>query len=555
MMGTHPATKDFEKPLFHEKLTLDFGKNMSAYYSFSLTAQKGDSLKFYPREKSRVNRPFVYVCREGKNVFTTPQLNVFRYLDIEPVSGQGIKIDSIYAEYTSYPVNYAGSFACSNPFFTQLWDISRWTTQMCMNTLFFDSPMHQEPLACTGDYLIESLSNYYAFGDPWLARQDIIKTARMLRKNHYDMFHTSYSLLWVQMLDHYFQFSGDTLLVKELLPHVNQLNDLFATYLDEDYIVSQAPDYMFMDWIKIDKYNAHHPPAVIGMGYLTAFYYQSLIIAANFNSMINNESIYEKNLELAEKIKFGMNRWLWDEEKQLYKDGIAFRSQAKIHWWLPADEDVTTYSPHVNTLCVLYDIAPKNRHNSILNYVTRQKEIDLQPYFTYFVLSAISKTNHFDSDGLSLINKWKNGIDLETHTLKENWQDETEFGYRGDFSHAWGGSPLYFLSREILGIKSEKPGFDLVRFDPYVSDSLLWAKGTVPLDNSQTAMVSWSRVGNSTYSYKITIPDDHQLKIYSPEKLKTYKFQINNTEYSTEESPIGLPGGDYLIEYIKIDEK
>ncbi|RPH92309.1 MAG: hypothetical protein EHM72_17585, partial [Calditrichaeota bacterium] len=275
----------FGQIFYDESCTFDFGRNMSAYYTISLMAQQGDTVKIYPREKSTVNRALVYICREGKNIFTTPQLNVFRYLTVQVASREGLKIDSLYALYSSYPTRYAGSFVCSDSFYTQLWDVIRWTTQMCMNTLYLDSPRHQEPIACTGDYLIESLSNYYAFGDPWLARQDLIKTARMLKKNGYDMFHTSYSVLWVQMLYNYFQYTGDNALIKELLPHINKLNDLFATYLDENYLLSQAPDYMFMDWIKIDKFNAHHPPAVIGMGYLTAFYYQSLILASNFNQM------------------------------------------------------------------------------------------------------------------------------------------------------------------------------------------------------------------------------------------------------------------------------
>ena len=148
---------------------------------------------------------------------------------------------------------YAGSFSCSDNNLTELWYITRWTTQLCMNDMFYDSPKHQEPIACTGDYFIQSLINYYAFGDPWLTRQTLVKTALLLEKNNYDMFHTSYSLLWVQMLNHYYQYTGDIQLVKELLPDVNKLNKLFETYLDSDYLVSNAPDYMFMDWIKTGK--------------------------------------------------------------------------------------------------------------------------------------------------------------------------------------------------------------------------------------------------------------------------------------------------------------
>jgi len=535
--------------LFNESFTLDFERNMSAYYSLSLSAHEGDTVQIFPREKSSVNRPLVYICKEGTNSFTTPQLNIFRYLTLTVTSMRGMKIDSIAALFSTYPVSYRGNFTCSDTFYTNLWDVVRWTTQLCMNSLYFDSPMHQEPLACTGDYLIESLSNFYAFGDPWLVRQDLLKTARILQKNNYDMFHTSYSLLWVQILNNYFQFNGDSLLVNELLPHVNALNERFASYLDEDFLVSQAPDYMFMDWIKIDAYNAHHPPAVIGMGYMTAFYYQSLIIAAAFNDMAQNDGASKGNYELAEKIKDGFNKKLWDDAKGIYRDGVAFRSQQSPHFWLPEDADIVTYSPHVNSLAVLYDIASPAQQSSIMSYVLKQKEIDLQPYFLSFVLSALAHIKKFDTDGLSCLDRWKNGLDWETYTLKENWQDQTEFGYIGDFSHAWGGSPLYFMSREMLGISLEKPGYRTIRFVPYVSDRITWAKGVVPVDKDEDVSVSWERNGDLEYVYHIKIPSNYQAVLQHPDRLNEYALRIDQKKYGKSRTPAILPAGEHVVAY------
>ncbi len=539
------------KKTFHDtKLTLDFGKNGTAFYSFSLKANKNDTIKIVPIEKNRANRPFIYICKDGMNEFSIPYLNVFRNLTFKITSPLGLNINSIDVEYSSYPVNYSGSFQCSDTFYTKLWDIVRWTTQMCMQSLYLDSPLHQEPIACTGDYLIESLSNYYAFGDRWLARQDLIKTAKMLEKNNYDMFHTSYSLLWVQWLADYYRYTADTALLKELVSHVNKLNELFRTYLDEKYLLTQAPDYMFMDWIKIDKFNAHHPPAVIGTGYLTAFYYKSLIESAKLNEYVGNILIKEENVILAEKIKSAINKWLWDEQKALYKDGIPFLSKVKKHYWLPEDEDIVTYSPHVNTLAVLYDIAPKDKQEGIMNYVISQDKIDLQPYFTYYVLSAIAHINKFNSYGLNLLNKWENGIDLETYTLKENWQNETEFGYLGDYSHAWGGSPLFFMSSVILGITPEEPGYKKIRFTPFFNDKLIWAKGKVPIDGKNEVEVSWENKENDYFIYKIIIPESFSAVLYTPNEFKDYSLFINKVNQANYNN-INLASGNYFIEYKK----
>ena len=541
----------FKRELFKTEFTLDYDRNLTAYYGFEVKAHKDDTIKVYPYETKYAsqNRSLIYVCKEGINVFDSPFLSVFRYLKVEVRSRKGLIIKEIRADFSSYPVNYAGSFSCSDHNLTELWDITRWTTQLCMNDMFYDSPKHQEPIACTGDYFIESLINYYAFGDPWLTRQTLVKTALLLEKNNYDMFHTSYSLLWIQMLNQYFRYTGDIQLVKELLPHVNKLTRLFETYLDSDFLVSNAPDYMFMDWIKIDKFNAHHPPAVIGMGYMTAFYYKSLLDAANLNSLVGNTTVNDQELELAGKIKIAMNSLLWDKEKKLYKDGIPFRSRAQNHYFFPKDTNIVTYSPHVNTLAVLYDIAPEDQHSDILNYIANQKTIDLQPYFMFYVLSAVDHAGIFNKLGLELFKKWQNGINKESHTLKENWQDKTETGYGGDYSHAWGGSPLYFISKNILGVKTDLSGNREIEILPFISDDINWAKGRVPLARGDKVGIYWVKKNMYNFTYRLEIPDDCDAFMVIPKDLGERGFKINNISYARGTNRVRIFSGTNEIEF------
>lgn len=547
------STAIFNKKLHSAVFTLDYNRNMTAYYGFEVMAHKNDTIKIYPYEKkyASLNRTLTFVCKEGLNVYDVSFLSVFRYLKVEIISPKGLIIQDIKATFSSYPVTYMGSFSCSDRKLTELWDMTRWTTQLCMNDMFYDSPKHQEPIACTGDYYIQSLINYYTFGDPWLTRQTLVKTALMLEKNKYDMFHTSYALLWVQMINQYYQYTGDIQLVKELMPHVNKLNQLFETFLDSDFLVSNAPDYMFMDWIKIDKFNAHHPPAVIGTGFMTAFYYKSLLDAAYLNSIVNGTSTRDKNLALANKIKLAMNTWLWDEEKKIYKDGIPFRNKRENHFFFPKDTNITTFSPHVNTLAVLYDIAPKDQQAAILNYAVNQKAIDLQPYFMFFVLSGVHHTEQFNSLGLELLKKWENGINKETYTLKENWQDLTETGYGGDYSHAWGGSPAFFMSKNILGVRPAIPGYKETEIHPFVSENIHWAKGRVPLTQGKSIGVDWKKENNLKYIYQFEIPEDQKCFMVIPEDLRKTGFKVNNKKYSKNTNKIKLMSGTYELDFSK----
>jgi hypothetical protein len=206
-----------------------------------------------------------------------------------------------------------------------------------------------------------------------------------------------------------------------------------------------------------------------------------------------------------------------------------------------------TYSPHVNTLAVLYDIAPKNQQSALMDYVVDQKSIDLQPYFMFYVLDAVDHLEQFSNRGLELLKKWKNGIDKETFTLKENWQDVTETGYSGDYSHAWGGSPLYFMSKNILGVKPRSPGYKDIELRPFLSESIHWARGRVPLAGGNSIEVSWSNETNSIYNYHVEIPQDHKVFLEIPDKLRKGDFTINNISHSKTLRSLQLADGKYEI--------
>ena len=155
------------------------------------------------------------------------------------------------ANFTSQPVEYRGAFECSDEKLNQIWNVSRWAVQICLQTHHLDSPNHQEPISDPGDYVIESMVNHYAFAQPWLARQDIRKFAWLLKDENYHNFHTSYSIGWLQMLMDYYDYTGDQSLVEEMAPYVHELLDTYASWRGTNGIISEAPNYMFMDWVTI----------------------------------------------------------------------------------------------------------------------------------------------------------------------------------------------------------------------------------------------------------------------------------------------------------------
>ena len=184
--------------------------------------------------------------------------------------------------------------------------MSRWAVQICLQTHHLDSPNHQEPISDPGDYVIEAMVNHYAFAQPWLTRQDMRKFAWLLKDENYHNFHTSYSIGWLQMLMDYYDYTGDKSLVVEMAPYVHELLDTYASWRGTNGIISEAPNYMFMDWVNIGGFGCHHPPAVIGQGYLTAFYYHGLEMASRVAALTGDTARVEKYAQLRREIADGL---------------------------------------------------------------------------------------------------------------------------------------------------------------------------------------------------------------------------------------------------------
>ncbi|HTQ11401.1 MAG TPA: alpha-L-rhamnosidase C-terminal domain-containing protein [Fimbriimonadaceae bacterium] len=494
-------------------LVLTYDRVMAAYPSFKIDGVKGVKLKIAPGEQAGHESRTVYLTlRDGLQTFEYPYMDSFSVLRLDFTgipTGRAVELLDVGANFTSMPVKYEGSFECSDPRLNDLWDSSRWLTQICMQDHHLDSPNHQEPICDPGDYLIESHANYYSFGVPWLARQDLRKFGLMLRDLNYRNFHTSYSLLWLQMLMLYYDYTGDAALVKELAPEVYGLLDTFTGWRGRNGLISEAPNYMFMDWVTIDGFECHHPPAVIGQGYMTAFYYRALEDGIRVARLTGDKAREQSFEALRSQVATAFNRELWDEDKGLYRDGKPNQSSVKPSQWLPADKEIETFSPHVNTLAVLYDLAPRARQPAIMDRVMATKPITCQPYFAYFVLEALRHCGRFDSatghaeqgaagsahsPARELIDRWQ--IEPDTKTYHEMWTS-------GDLSHAWGSAPLIQMSTTVLGVRPLSPGFARfsIRPTPFGLD---WAKGVVPTPHGPIT-VNWM-VKSGRFSLEAQVP-------------------------------------------------
>jgi hypothetical protein len=498
--------------------TVVFNRALSAFPTLKMNGGDGAILTISAHHTVNV------ALGSGEQYFEYPFMDEvapsFR-VDVSHVTSP-FEIADVGAVFTSQPVQYRGDFSCSDEQLNRIWETARWAVQICLQTHHLDSPNHQEPISDPGDYVIEAMVNNYAFAQPALTRQDIRKYAWLLRNEHYHNFHTSYSISWLQMLMDYYDYTGDQSLVVEMAPYVHELLDTYESWIGKNGIISEAPNYMFMDWVNIGGFACHHPPAVIGQGYMTAFYYHGLDMGRRVAELAGDSARAAKYESERTALAAAFNRELWDAGKGLYRDGKPFQTSVKPGPWLPADKPIETFSPHVNLLAVLFDLAPKEQQAEIVEKVLAEKPLNTQPWFMHWGFAAIDHAGLFDRFGVEQMHRW---------TILEPTQSFLEMWNRGDSSHGWCSTPLVQMSEHILGVAPAAPGFKNISIRPELCD-LQWARGTVPTPLGDVH-VEWSRTANGL-TLDVEIPAGADAKVAVPVKeFKSFSVQADGKSIPT----------------------
>ncbi len=367
----------------------------------------------------------------------------------------------------NYPAPSCSLTETSDEELNLILDVCRHTLKICRQHIHLDSPCHYEPLACTGDYYIESLMTAFSYGDQELSKFDIIRTAQLIRNNGGRMFHTTYSLIWVLMLYDIYNLTGDKKLLEACEDALIILLDLFSTYIGENGIIEYPPDYMFIDWLYIDEISLHHPPKALGQTCLNMFYFGALKKAAEIFGILGDASMADMCRNDAESLKNAVNQVLFDKDRQMYFEGMTTPTpEHLLRHEMPQNTTKKYYRKHANILAAYFGICDKDMCRNLLERIMSDEiEGEYQAYFAHFLLEAVYRNGLRDEYTLRIMEKWKPIIKECSKGLAEGFIPP-EPTYSFDHSHAWGGTPLYSLPLALTGLKMIKPGFKEISFSP-----------------------------------------------------------------------------------------
>ena len=448
------------------ELDYDFDTVVAGFVSVAVRTAGELSLQVTTLEVDRETSNEYFVFAEDTEYIGLQLRSIGRYRVLAENTADTDAEVRLWITETHYPTPTCAAMTTSDEDLDLVMRVCEHSLKYCRQMMHLDSPCHNEPLACTGDYYVEMSMTAMSFGDLRLAEFDVARTADILLHKDGRMFHTSYSLIWVQMLYDAYLYTGH----KELLTYCREalvlLLERFHSYLGENGILESPPDYMFVDWLTVDGISLHHPPKALGQTFLNMFYYGALQTAEKVFDALGDAAWAQKCSCRAAALRAGINACLYDPERDLYFEGLNTPSPEHLvkRYWMPQNIEKRYYRCHSNLLAALFGVY-EGDCAALLSRTLEDASLGVfQPYFAHFVLEAVRRCGLRETYSLRLLEDWKEPIRSCPKGLPEGFHKQNDYGF--DRSHAWAGTPRYALPMALSGLEILEPGYKRIRLNP-----------------------------------------------------------------------------------------
>lgn len=512
------------------ELLYDLGTQNVGYYALDLAADAGVAVDVFGIEyiapdgqlqHTMHNRNGMrYITRQGVNRFISLKRRSGRYLFVtlrnqkSPVSIRNVRLIE-----STYPVEYVGSFACSDARLERIWEISTRTLKLCMEDTFTDCPLYEQT-HWVGDARNESLLAYPVFNSTDLARRCIRITAQSLKRypmggcqtpSSWDVLIPAWSFLWGISAWDYYWYTGDREALREVWPAVIRNLKGAEGYLNDRGLFT-APFWNFFDWTAIDqggKTVLHN----------SLFFVGAIDAALKIGQAIDDPSHDAWLKSMRSRLVGAINR-LWDEKKQSYPDAVR---------------DDGAVSPktcqHTSFLAVLFDVVdPKHREAARRNLVSPPDGMTRvgSPFAALYLYEALEKLGLEDEILAEIYRNYLPMLEAGATTVWESFPSGTTG--RGGFPtrshcHAWSSAPNYFLPRIVLGVKSTAPGGAALQISPRLASGITWAKGTVATARGPVS-VAW-RLSGDAFEATCKAPEGVRVEFKRNDSMAGKRVMLN----------------------------
>ena len=456
---------------------VDFGKETFGYVTFHQLCGKGEVCIYYGESRDEAlsvdsceTLDKIQVNNDNPEDLTLTDSKAYRYVYIE--NDDGVRFESISMRYEYVPLDYRGSFRCSDEEINRIWDVAAYTLHLTTRKVFLDG-IKRDRWAWSGDAIQSYLMNYYLFFDP----NTVTRTINLLRGKDPVTSHINtimdYTFYWFMSIYDYYLYTGDLHFIRQIYPKMVSLMDFVLGRTNaEGMVEGLSGDWVFVDWADgfMDKRGE--------LSFEQLLFCKSLQTMALCASIAGNQTDKEKYTTLGDRLFSKLETYFWDDRKQAFvhnrKEGIK-------------SEQVTRYA---NIFAILFDYVDNEKKQGIKKNVLLNDSIMkiTTPYMRFYELASLCALGEQPYVTKEIKAYWGGMLKLGATSFWEKYNPEEKgsehyamYGrpFGKSLCHAWGASPIYLLGKYYLGVSPVKPGYEEFSVEPSLG-GLEWIKGSVP---------------------------------------------------------------------------
>ncbi len=414
--------------------------------------------------------------REGD--YTLDNTKAFRYVYMAPEAGVNVGDVAMLYEYA--PVEYRGSFKCSDPELNKIWDIGAYTMHLTTREFFIDG-IKRDRWVWSGDAVQSYLMNYYLFFDS----PTVKRTTRLLRGKDPVTAHTNtimdYTLYWFNGIYDYYLYSGDKEFVKEIYPKMQTMMDYVLGRTNKDGMLEgMTGDWVFVDW-------ADFPMSKQGaLSFEQILFCKSLETMKLCADIVGDKADAARYGKLAGELRAKLMPTFWDEKRQALVHNVENGKQS---------EQVNKFA---NMFAITLGYLDDATTDSVMKNVMLNPEVPAitTPYMRFYELEALCSQGMQKQVLKEMKDYWGGMLKEGATSFWEKYnpgdsgtQHLAMYGrpYGKSLCHAWGASPIYLIGKYYLGVKPVKEGYKEFSITPDLG-GLKWMEGTVPTPNGEISL-------------------------------------------------------------------
>lgn len=401
-----------------------------------------------------ISVPWLGVAEYGNSGFR------FARLELLEADGGEVALRAVRAISRKRDLPYLGSFKCNDERLNEIWQTGAYTVHLCMQDYLWDG-IKRDRLVWIGDMHPEVIAVNTVFGNQQVVRRSLDYVRDKTAPTDWMNGICSYSLWWIILQHHLYQWYGDKAYLEEQQEYMTKLLHTVMQNVKDN---SEAyTDGRFIDWPSNDQLDVIHA----GLQALTV---RALEAGAEMAEYLKDSDLQAECTEVAKQLRTYVPDHVGNSQAAalLSIQGMLDAEEASAVILGNGPEKFTSFMGYY----LLEALAKGGRYaeamDLIKTYWGRMLDLGATTFWEDF--------NFNDAKNAARIDEIVPEEDFDIHADGGAW---CYVGLRHSFCHGWASGPTSWLSEHVMGIEPVGVGFKEVRIRPHLGN-LEWAEGTFP---------------------------------------------------------------------------